>query len=68
MKKIILILFLILSLSSCEEYEKRFPKSEDYEIELIHCEKDFEIYKITTPTGTYEVVQDTYKGGLCVLK
>lgn len=77
MKKFRLYLIMIaVTLGICSCVEKvnatipNIPAPSKYSITRVYWDpiRDMNIYKITTPTGTFDVLWESSKGGLCVLK
>lgn len=75
MKKIfigLLSLCMLIGLNSCVEKvnaNPSLPSSSNYSIKRVYSDPMtyFSIYRVKTPTGTYEVLWERNKGGLCVL-
>ena len=75
MKKIfigLLGLCMLLGLNSCVKANAgTVPASSNgYSIQRVYLDPifGFRIYKVKTPTGTFEVMWEADKGGLCVLQ
>lgn len=75
MKKIfigLLGLCMLLGLNSCVEANVGTVSapSNGYSIQRVYFDPmfGFKIYRIKTPTGTFEVMWEADKGGLCVLQ
>ena len=75
MKKIyigLLSLCILLGLNSCVKVNAGTvtAPSNGYSIQRVYFDPilSLRIYKVKTPTGTFEVLWDTNKGGLCVLQ
>lgn len=48
--------------------ETKEIEASSYNIERVHYDMMFEIFRVRTPQGTYMVMWEETKGGLCVLK
>jgi hypothetical protein len=73
MKKIyigLLGLCMLLGLNSCVKVNAAPTPSNGYSIQRVYFDPilNFRIYKVKTPTGTFEVMWEADKGGLCVLQ
>lgn len=76
MKKIyigLLSLCMLIGLNSCVEKVNAGTTpapSSGYSIQRVYSDpiRYFSIYRVKTPTGTYEVLWESNKGGLCVLQ
>lgn len=75
MKKIfigLLGLCMLLGLNSCVKANAGTVSapSNGYSVQRVYFDPTlgFRIYKVKTPTGTFEVLLKTDKGGLCVLQ
>ena len=73
MKKIfigLLGLCMLLGLNFCVKVNAGTAPSNGYSIQRVYFDHNlgFRIYKIKTPTGTFEVLLKTDKGGLCILQ
>ena len=76
MKKIyigLLSLCMLLGLNSCVEKVNAgtvSAPSTGYSIQRVYFDPmfGFRIYRVKTPTGTFEVLWEVNKGGLCVLQ
>lgn len=77
MKKFRLFLIVIaVTLGICSCVEKvnatipNIPAPSNYSITRVHWDPiwDMNIYRVTTPRGTFEVIWESSKGGLCILK
>lgn len=69
----ILLSFCVLGFTSCVEVNAGSLSASitsRYSIKRVHYDPimGMNIYKVYTPTGTYEVLWESEKGGLCVLK
>lgn len=68
----ILLSFCVLGFTSCVENVNAgsLATPSRYSIKRVHFDPimGMNIYKVYTPTGTYEVLWESEKGGLCVLK
>ena len=69
--KLIVVLTAIVAvfMFMCSFVKSEAPQA-NYSITCVHRDvmMGFNIYKVTTPRGTYEVMWEDEKGGLCVLK
>jgi hypothetical protein len=75
MKKFRLFLIMIvITLGICLCIEKvnatipNISASSKYSITRVYRDPIWDIYKVTTPTGTFEILWESSKGGLCILK
>lgn len=75
MKKIfigLLGLCMLLGLNSCVKVNAGTVSapSNGYSVQRVYFDPilGFRIYKVKTPTGTFEVLWEADKGGLCVLQ
>ena len=48
--------------------ETKEIEASNYSIERVHYDMMFEIFRVRTPNGTFLVMWEETKGGLCVLK
>lgn len=48
--------------------ETKEIEASSYNIERVHYDMMFEIFRVRTPNGTFLVMWEETKGGLCVLK
>ena len=64
------ILFLFIYMCSCVGKAEAKPQASGYSITRVHYDMVYgmNIYRVSTPKGTFEVLWEKEKGGLCVLK
>ena len=62
--------FLFVYMCSCVGKAEAKPQASSYSITRVHYDVvyDMNIYRVSTPKGTFEVLWEKEKGGLCVLK
>lgn len=64
------VLITAMIMCSCVANVEAAPQASGYSITRVHYDVVYgmNIYKVTTPRGTFEVLWEKDKGGLCVLK